>query len=544
MVRVSRTSLAATGAAILVAVAIAALTSVYSTLSQTDDEAFHLACGMEWLDKGTYTLEAQHPPLARVMDALIPYWRGLRSHSRSSGWDEGNDILNSGAGYMRVLMWARLGALPFFVLAAAAVFVWGRRWFSLGTAVWGVFLFVCLPPVLAAASQATTDMACAATVTLALFAFICWMEQPDKFRSAVLGCTLALALLSKLSSVPFLFICIGTTGWYFLTFRREWLLKTFRINWRNIFVTAGVCAMVVWSGYRFSFHSISQEHGYEKTLINVTAEDSPERRLAAEIANIPFPMPEFFHGFYMVARHNQAGHDSFLLGEYRDHGWWSFFPVMLLIKTPIGFLILAAAGAVIVASQITRRTWQRRMTVLYAAAILGVCMLSNLNLGVRHILPIYALLAVLGGYAISKAFRNTARWVTAPAAVLLAGWVAFDAWTAKPDYITYVNQLAGEHPERITIEGDLGQDLRRLSLELRSLGATEVAVKVSTTARLEQADLPRFREIPPFERVSGYVAISDRFYEMGYAQNKSYAWLRAYQPLKRVGKTITLYRIP
>jgi hypothetical protein len=207
-------------------------------------------------------------------------------------------------------------------------------------------------------------------------------------------------------------------------------------------------------------------------------------------------------------------------------------------------LLLAAAGAAVIVSQIRRRTWQRRFTVVFPLAILVVCMASNLNLGVRHILPIYPLLAVLAGYAMSKAFRNEAKWVTAPVVLLLAAWTAADSWMARPDYIAYFNQLTGDHPERITVEADLGQDVRRLSQALRELRVTQVALKLNTSARLERQNLPSFSDVPAFEKISGYVAISDSFFQMGYAQNKSYAWLRAYQPLRRVGKTITLYKIP
>jgi len=322
------------------------------------------------------------------------------------------------------------------------------------------------------------------------------------------------------------------------------LRETFRARSRFLLVTAAVALFLVWAGYRFSFHSISEERGFDHTLIDFTEEHSRTARIFGQVSTIPFPMPEFFHGLYMVAHHNQEGHDSFLLGEYRDHGWWSFFPVLLAIKTPIGFMLLSAAGAGIIIAQVRRRTWYRRLTVFFPAAILLVCMASNLNLGVRHILPIYPLLAVLAGYAVSKAFRNPAKWVTAPAAVLLAGWSVADTCLARPDYITYFNQLAGSHPERITVESDLGQDVHRLSQALRDLGVNQVALKIHTSGRLEQEKLPPFTEIPAFQRVSGYVAISDWFLQMGYAQNKSFAWLSHYTPVKKNSKTISLYKIP
>jgi hypothetical protein len=67
---------------------------------------------------------------------------------------------------------------------------------------------------------------------------------------------------------------------------------------------------------------------------------------------------------------------------------------------------------------------------------------------------------------------------------------------------------------------------------------------VQSTAELDKEGLPPLSEVPPFRKVAGFVAISDAFFEMGYAENKSYGWLRAYTPIQRVGKTISLYRIP
>src|SRR5215469_1057887 len=51
----------------------------YPVLNETLDEGGHILVGMEWLSRGTYTYEFQHPPLARIVAALGPYLLGLRS---------------------------------------------------------------------------------------------------------------------------------------------------------------------------------------------------------------------------------------------------------------------------------------------------------------------------------------------------------------------------------------------------------------------------------------------------------------------------------
>src|SRR5438270_10797597 len=55
------------------------IVATYPVFSHTTDEPAHIAAGMEWLQRGTYTWEPQHPPLARVAAARGPYLLGRRS---------------------------------------------------------------------------------------------------------------------------------------------------------------------------------------------------------------------------------------------------------------------------------------------------------------------------------------------------------------------------------------------------------------------------------------------------------------------------------
>src|SRR5664280_2036786 len=63
----------------LVLIASVRIIATYTVFNHTCDEPIHIACGMEWLEKGVYRWEPQHPPLARVAAALGPYLLGVRS---------------------------------------------------------------------------------------------------------------------------------------------------------------------------------------------------------------------------------------------------------------------------------------------------------------------------------------------------------------------------------------------------------------------------------------------------------------------------------
>src|SRR5271166_6628873 len=107
----------------LVLLATARIAATYTVFNHTYDEPAHIACGMEWLDKGSYTLETQHPPLSRIFSALGPFLAGERNQGRPTIYNEGAAILYHNGKYERTLMLARIGTLPFFWLACIAIYL-------------------------------------------------------------------------------------------------------------------------------------------------------------------------------------------------------------------------------------------------------------------------------------------------------------------------------------------------------------------------------------------------------------------------------------
>jgi hypothetical protein len=215
--------------------------------------------------------------------------------------------------------------------------------------------------------------------------------------------------------------------------------------------------------------------------------------------------------------------------------------------------------------------WQQVLTGLFAMVILLVCMASHIDLGVRHILPVYPLLVILAGAVVSRALMFVRRSPTAPSGhdsetvlaeprpqeaagrlrvlailpAVLAGWVTVDSVRAHPDYMACFNEFAGAHPEKILAESDLdwGQDLHRLSQRLKVLGVQQVSIAYFGSASLERAGLPPFQGVPLDRAVPGYVAVSVRRSNIDYKKDGSYAWLKRYTPLERVGKSIDLFWI-
>ncbi|MBM3762209.1 MAG: phospholipid carrier-dependent glycosyltransferase [Acidobacteria bacterium] len=194
---------------LLIGLSFSYVVQSWTQLSSTIDEPAHIAAGMEWLDKGRFIYEPKHPPLVRVAVALGPYLKGIRSFSKQPLGLEGLYILHASEDHVNTLASARKGNLPFLALACLSIFLWTRRWFSTAAAYWAVLLFLNLPSVLAHAGVAALDMACAATVNLALYFFVLCLENPSWRNFAFLGFAVALAFLAKLSSPAFLGLCFA-----------------------------------------------------------------------------------------------------------------------------------------------------------------------------------------------------------------------------------------------------------------------------------------------------------------------------------------------
>jgi 4-amino-4-deoxy-L-arabinose transferase-like glycosyltransferase len=528
---------------VLTTAALVRIASTYPVFSQSWDEPAHLATGMEWLDQGRYDREPLHPPLARVMIALGPYLDGVRSAGFANTWQEGNALLHARGAYQHNLAIARMGVLPFFVLAAAAVFLWARLLFGDAAAVLAVLLFTTIPPVLGHAGLATTDMATTATVTWALYAFARWLHDPTPGRSLGLGLATAAAILSKFSAL--LFLPAGFLALYLChrTESRGGGMKGGTHRLRAARLAYLPMLLLVWAGYRFSIGPLVA--GADLPLEQGPGAPVPTAyRVAA--ASV-YPAPEFFQGLSMLYHKNAAGQKAYLLGEVRTTGWWYFFPVALAVKTPLALLVLLAAFPWALAREPEGR-WTRAGPVLAACMILLVCLPSRINIGLRHVLPMYPLLAIGAGAAAVALWTGTRRYIGHALVIALVAWQVTGSLRSHPDYVAYFNELAGDHPERFLVDSDLdnGMDLRRLADTLRALRVPRLWIAYAGSADLARHGLPPYQVLPPRTRVTGWVAASLYDIELGSVDTKTrdeFAWLLTEHPVATVGRSIRLFHI-
>ena len=513
---------------IAVTLVVASSIAVWSTarvFSGTVDEPAHLAAGMQWLTTGQYTYDLQHPPLGRVAAALGPYLHGARTVGEAGIYDEGARLLGQGRHYSDVLASARHGELVFFLLMAAIVWLWARRLLGEAGGAVAVLFVVTNPDLLAHAGLATTDIACAAMTALGLYAAARWIDRPTWAATFSLGVAAGLAACSRLSAIAFLggalIACYLLHAWA----TRGWSLGSALDGRRwteRIFAALLVFALVVWAVYRFDVGRFTPD-------------------------GLRLPAPAFIAGIDRFVLHGGAGHPSFLLGTPGNRGWWYYFPVALAIKTPLPLLLLATLGSAEVVRRLRdRRDWQAAVPLVAAAAMLAVAMTVHVDLGIRLVLPLYPLLAIVAAYGAITLWSQVPQLASRVALAVLVAWSTIGAVRSHPDYLAYFNALAGSHPERILVDSNLdwGQDLYRLRDTVIARGIRDsIRVAYFGTADPSAIGVPNARQLGLHERATGWIAASET-YLAGEWVGGAYAWLLDYPAVARIGPSMRLWYIP
>jgi hypothetical protein len=510
--------------ALVVSLATLAVISTYAVFSQMWDEPAHLAAGMEWLSRGQYTYEPQHPPLARVAAAIGPYLAGARTIGQPKIYGEGRALLGEGAHYRRMLTLARLGMLPFLWLTLALCAVWGARVAGPAGGALAVVFAATPPHVLAHAGVAGTELAPAALAVAALFAWMRWREQPNTARALAFGVAVGLAAAAKFSALAYLAPALLFGEVARLRFPREATPgDTISIPWRQAIAGCTAAALIIWAMYRFDVGPLHP-------------------------GGLWAPAPALIRGVRPFLQHASGGHPAFLLGHVSQRGWWYYYLVVLAVKTPLPLLTLAIVGTVESVRAARTERWPALVPLAGTCAVLIIALLSHVDLGVRIVLTIYPFLAILAARGVVSAWNRAGSATmlvmrrSALVALLAATLVIpVQAW---PDYLAYFNPVAGARPERVLVDSNLdwGQDLYRLADTVKARHIDSVRVHYFGSSSLEAVGLTNARRLDPDERPTGWVAASETFLA-GVWSDTSLRWLARRTPVARIGPSMRLYYI-
>ncbi len=450
----------------------------------TWDEPGHFAGGVYTWRTGSFTIYRVNPPLVRLW-ATIPEATFTRTKvGPSSYWGRGavGDrpeytagpylAQEIGKGYFARVSVARIMCIPFSVLGAWVCFAWATELWGCSSGVLSLVLWAFSPSVLAYGHLIVPDVAAAALGILTLFVFRRWLYSPQWMNSLLVGVTLGLAELSKMTAV--LFVAVMPLIWLAWRHSRPKnargpvITEIFGIL--SIFVVA---LAVLNLGYGFSgtFRPLGKYQFVSEIFRGSAGHhvrgpiQAGNRFAGSVVGNIPVPLPEDYLVGLDLQRWDFEEHQwSYLNGEWRLGGWWYYYLYAMGVKEPVGLWLLALLANVAAARYSGYRALFREeiLLLLPAIAIIGlVSSQTGFNHHVRYVLPAFPFIFISVS-RVAKAFALKDRAVATVSAIAV-GWFLVSSARVLPHSLSYFNELAGGpyegHWHLGNSNADWGQDL-------------------------------------------------------------------------------------
>jgi hypothetical protein len=500
-----------------------AVSQLHSALleSQTFDEGFHLTAGFSYWKTGDFRLNREHPPLGKLLASAPLLATSAELDTSLRAWKEA-DLIEL-FGYFvyrnrldpdRMLLLARLPMIGVSLLLGLAIALYARAHHGPLAGLAALGFYATDPNFIAHGHYVTSDVLAALCVFLA---GVVWLRSLDQNRWphwALAGLALGLALVAKFSTLFLFPVHLVTATW-----KRKLRFDPAAVCLAMALV---IVAAVYWpETRRWKQLDPFANHIYDNPVLEQVARDYRLRNHS------------YLNGLLQLWEHDQSGHQTYLNGVVAERGSWLYFPVAFAVKTPTALLLACLAGALL---------WWRRIPALalYPIVYALLAFSSSLNIGLRHLLPVYPFLFVLAG--IVCAHR---RWLL----VLAGAAQLFEAGRAHPDHLAFFNTLAGgpSRGHRYLLDSNLdwGQDAKKLGRWMRARNVDEMCVSYFGMASLDYYGI---RQIPLLNipesdraRLDCYAAVSlTNLYDV-YLPPGTHAWLRRLQPVDRAGRSIWIY---
>jgi len=423
--------------------------------SQTWDEGDHIFAGYRSWTNADFGLNPEHPPLVKLV-ATVPLLRlplqtpKLQDREfKTEAFLDGRDFLYQNDADM-ILFRTRIAAALFTLLLGLIVFVATREMFGTGAAFIALTLLVFEPNLLAHGAVVTTDVGLSCFMFGSIYAFYRYVKAPSPARLIIVGVAAGLALAAKHTGLlvfpmlTLLALCEVVRNREVKGWGREAIGKTARPAGRlavALIITGLIAAGLLWACYGFRYSARPAGLAMNPSLADYTQKLKPhEAKTVLTLARWRMLPESYLYGLTDV-RWVADSMQTYVLGKVYPHGVWFYFPVAFVIKSTLPFLILLLLAVVAIATRKLNQWREILFLTIPPALFLAVSMSSGLNIGVRHILPLYVFFSVLIGGAASAFIRSDRRWGYAIALLLVIH--AVSSLRVFPTYLAYANELWG-----------------------------------------------------------------------------------------------------
>ena len=447
--------------------------------SQTPDEANHLLGGVRSWKYGDFGTNPEHPPFAKLVAALpvlrvsSPPAIGYTQYFKSDNFGNGAKFLYTHDA--DDLLWRSRAAISVFTFALALlVLAAASEMFGPGTGPVALLIFVFEPTLLAHGALVTTDMAATCCFFAAVYAYYRWRKHPTAWRIVVCGIAGGLALAAKHSGLFLIPVLLVLALVDLLASNKSSACSSQREGhnqWRKHAVETalslafvGVLAYaILWAFYGFRYQARPGALVMVPTLgeYAVSTHSAFVEAVISRLAAWHLFPEAYLFGLVDIADAFKRD-PMFLLGTDYATGRWFYFPIAFSIKSTLGFL------ALLLVAPFLKELWKagkwRTTTYLLLPALMyfGVSLASTMNIGIRHILPVYPFFVLIAAAATVILVRMRSWGVYAAGAVLLFHMAS--SAHVFPYYLTYANEAWGGPTNTYRLltdsNADWGQGLR------------------------------------------------------------------------------------
>ena len=438
--------------------------------SPTIDEVAHIGAGVSYLQKLELRLNEEHPPLPKVLAALPLVLRGTHADYSHISWTVsekffpaylgqwvfGEWLLTKWNNPSATLAWARLPMLLLTLVLGWVLYAYARRIGGNWGGLLCLTIYISTPAILTFGPLVHTDLAVTLFSLVTMWRFAEIWQNPSRKNAMIFALSLAGALLSKFTAgiLFFAFIAFALSSrWRAVpgqTIAKPEARVWRRLRWRATLRGILWAALAVYLFY-FIF-SLNQSTDVLYRLGHGSA--------AVPLRRLLMPPWLYLRGVLLVLI--TGSRPTFILGHAYPHGVWFYFPVVFVLKSPLGFL-----GLLVLALGLALRQKRRdegntatipaelaiHWRVLWVSLVVFTvfCLLSRLDISIRHFsVPLVLLILLLAALPRMverlRRFAPTAgRLAQAMAGVLILSCL-LTAVRAYPYYFPYINAFSFGHP--------------------------------------------------------------------------------------------------
>jgi len=562
--------------------------------SPTYCEVNHFPAGLHHLHLGRFDLFRVNPPLVRTVAALpVAFlspqtdWKNCdNTLAYRTDMAVGQDFLKSnGERSLWFFLVARWACIPFSLLGGYVCYRFARELFGLTAGLLALILWCFCPYILGHASLITPDAPAAAMGMTACYAFWHWLKCPTVWLAIAAGLLFGLAQLTKTTLL--VFYPLWPILWLIYRFPDHKSISPGTWQRESVLLTGilflGLVIINLGYGFEGSFRRLGEFQFHSAALSGVDREASSSHRMGNRfsstcLASLPVPLPvNYLLGIDTQRWDFERKMPSYLDGEWRMGGWWSYYLVALTIKLPLGvwLLFLLAIGA----SLLDERyfvTWRDELVLLLPAVTILMLVSSQTGFSIhsRYILPmlpfVFVWMSKVGCCVSLK------QWKIAVLTGVLLTWSVGSSLWYYPHSLSYFNELIGGptrgHKHLLDSNIAWGQDLyflkrwydenpdarpfhlayfglidpRMVGIEFTMPPAAPVAgnspADISADA---QGPLPGWYAVDVNHLQGARLIAADGMGEWQYPawNDRDLTYFQRFQPVDRIGYSIYIYHI-